>query len=154
MREQSVTHAQFIAARVPDIQRVIANASDRHKLHFLDGTLGAKLSTAFDTDGLHQGFHSGEFVWTGQAGLTVKGRMSGITNTGTHRKPIKDCQTCRDRGIMEGKLCGEVIEAGHPKLKGCQVIAAYRIKFDPSEKGGEGGVVGTIEGVIVCFCTA
>jgi hypothetical protein len=26
-------------------------------------------------------------------------------------------------------------------MKGCQVIAAYRIKFDPSEKGGSGAVV-------------
>jgi hypothetical protein len=55
---------------------------------------------------------------------------------------------------MEGKLCGEVIKPGNTKLKGCQVIAAYRIKFDPSEKGGSGAVVGTIEGVIVCFCKA
>ena len=120
----------------------------------LDGNLGARLSTAFDTDGAHRGFHSGDFVWSGAGGLKISGRMSGITNTGTHRKPIKDCQKCSDRGIMEGKLCGEVVEAGHTKLKGCQVIAAYRIKFDPSEKGGDGAVVGTIEGVIVCFCTA
>ena len=122
--------------------------------HFLDGTLGATLSTAFDTDGNHRGFHSGDFTWTGVGGLTITGRMSGITNSGTHRKPIKDCQTCRDRGIMEGKLCGEIIKPGDTKMKGCQVIAAYRIKFDPSEKGGSGAVVGTIEGVIVCFCKA
>jgi hypothetical protein len=34
-----------------------------------------------------------------------------------------------------------VIKPGD-KLKGCQVIAAYRIKFDPSEKGGSSAVVG------------
>lgn len=118
----------------------------------LDGALVAKLVTAFDTDGLHRGFHSGDFTWTGVGGLKVTGRMSGVTNEGSHRRPIKDCQKCEDRGIMEGKLCGQVVEAGNSKLKGCQVIAAYRIKFDPSVKGGSGAVVGTIEGVIVCFC--
>lgn len=131
---------------------VVRTRCDSDPGHFLDGTLTAKLSTAFDTDGLHRGFHSGDFTWTGVGGLTITGRMSGITNSGTHRKPIKDCQKCGDRGIMEGKLCGEIIKPGDTKMKGCQVIAAYRIKFDPSEKGGSGAVVGTIEGVIVCFC--
>ena len=120
----------------------------------LDGTLIAKLSTAFDTDGMHRGFHAGDFTLKGAGGLTVAGRMSGITNTGTHRLPIKDCQKCNDLGILEGKLCGEVTRAGDSKLKGCQVIGAYRIKFDPSEAGGSGAVVGTIDGVIVCFCAA
>lgn len=118
----------------------------------LNGVLGVKLSTAFDTDGNHRGFHSGDFTWNGVAGLKITGRMSGVTNEGSHRIPIKDCQKCGDRGIMEGKLCGEVVEAGNTKLKGCQVIAAYRIKFDPGAGGGSGAVVGTIEGVIVCFC--
>lgn len=118
----------------------------------LNGVLGVKLSTAFDTDGNHRGFHSGDFTWTGVAGLKITGRMSGVTNEGSHRLPIKDCQKCGDRGIMEGKLCGEVVEAGNTKLKGCQVIAAYRIKFDSGASGGSGAVVGTIEGVIVCFC--
>ena len=40
-----------------------------------------------------------------------------------------------------------------PKLKGCQVIAAYRIKF-VVKTGGDGAVVGTLEGVLVCFCSA
>lgn len=117
----------------------------------LNGTLSVKLITAFDTDGNHRGFHSGDFTWTGAAGLTVTGRMSGMTNEGSHRLPIKDCQKCGDRGIMEGKLCGQVVE-GDSGLKGCQVIAAYRIKFDSGSTGGTGGVVGTIEGVTVCFC--
>lgn len=118
----------------------------------LNGVLTVKLITAFDTDGNHRGFHSGDFSWTGAGGLKVTGRMSGVTNEGSHRVPIKACQKCNDIGIMEGRLCGQVVEAGDSKLKGCQVIAAYRIKFDPSDTGGSGGVVGTIEGVIVCFC--
>jgi hypothetical protein len=30
--------------------------------------------------------------------------------------------------------------------------AAYRLRFDPSEQGGSGAVVGTLEGSIVCAC--
>lgn len=131
---------------------VVRTRCDPASGKFLDGTLETKLVTAFDTDGMHRGFHSGNFTWTGVGGLMITGRMSGITNTGTHRKPIKDCQKCRDRGILEGRLCGQVVKPGDTKLKGCQVIGAYRLKFDPSEKGGSGSVVGTIDGVIVCFC--
>jgi len=119
----------------------------------LNGSLTTKLITAFDTDGNHRGVHAGDFTWAGAGGLKITGRMSGITNEGSHRLPIKDCQKCSDIGIMEGRLCGQVINGGEtPKLKGCQVIAAYRIKFDPSEKGGDGEVLGTLEGVLVCSC--
>ena len=131
---------------------VVNTACDSATAKPLNGTLTVKLITAFDTDGMHRGFHSGDFAWTGAGGLKVTGRMSGVTNEGSHRHPIQDCQKCADRGIMEGKLCGEVVEAGDSKLKGCQVIAAYRIRFDPSVKGGSGAALGTIEGVIVCFC--
>jgi hypothetical protein len=88
------------------------------------------------------------------AGLVLKltGRMSGFTNVGTHRPPIKVCQKCNDVGIMEGRLCGQVTEAGSTRLKGCRVLAAYRIRFDASIQGGSGAVVGTLEGVIVCPC--
>ena len=121
----------------------------------LSGTLTAKIITAFDTDGNHRGVHAGDFSWTGAGGLKITGRMSGVTNEGSHRLPIKDCQKCNDRGIMEGRLCGQVIDGGQtPKLKGCQIVAAYRIKFDPSITGGDGGVKGTLEGVLVCSCTA
>ena len=120
----------------------------------LTGILTATLVSAFDTDGNQRGFHSGDFKWVGTGGLTVAGRMSGVTNVGSHRLPIKNCQKCSDRGIMEGKLCGEVVDAGKSDLKGCQVIAAYRISFDSSAGAISTSVVGTIEGVLVCFCTA
>jgi len=125
---------------------------DSPAAHPLDGTLVVKLSTAFDTDGNHRGFHAGDFTWTGAGGLKITGRMSGVTNEGSHRPPIKACQKCNDLGIMEGRLCGQVVEPGHTKLKGCQIVAAYRIKFDPSVTGGQGGVVGTLEGVLICSC--
>lgn len=101
---------------------------------------------------MHRGFHAADFVWFGAGGLKLEGRMSGVTNEGSHRLPIKACQRCDDRGIMEGRLCGQVTTAPDPTLKGCQVIAAYRIKFDPSVRGGSGRAVGTIEGVIISPC--
>ena len=119
-----------------------------------DGTLFVdSLVTAFEIDGEHPGFHAGDFEWTGPGGLKFAGRMSGVTNVGTHREPpFKPCQKCDERGVMEGRLCGQVTTSQDPALKGCQVIAAYRIKFDPSSKGGNGGVEGTLEGLIICPC--
>jgi hypothetical protein len=120
---------------------------------FFDGTLAVdRLVTAFEQDGMHRGFHAGDFVWSGAAGTKIAGRMSGVTNVGTQRLPLKECQKCDDRGIMEGRLCGQVMTARDPAVKGCQVVAAYRIKFDPSLKGGSGAAQGVIEGVIICPC--
>lgn len=125
---------------------------DSQLAHSFDVILAVpRLVTAFEKDGSHRGFHAGDFEWAG-AGLIVKGRISGMTNEGTHRLPIKDCQKCNDRGIMEGRLCGQVVSAQDPALKGCQVIAAYRIKFDASIQGGSGAVFGTLEGDIICEC--
>jgi len=132
--------------------KVVATPCDSATARPLNGTLTVKLITAFDTDGNHRGFHSGDFTLSGVGGLKVTGRMSGVTNEGSHRLPIKNCQRCSDRGIMEGKLCGQVVNPGNSRLRGCQVIAAYRIKFDPSIGGGSGAVVGTLEGVVVCPC--
>lgn len=111
-----------------------------------------RLVTAFDQDGEHRGFHAGDFKWTG-TGVRVVGRMSGVTNVGTHRRPaFKDCQSCDARGVMEGRLCGKVVVARDPALRDCQIMAAYRISFKPGAEGGNGPVVATLEGVIICPC--
>lgn len=113
----------------------------------------ARLVTVFDQDGNHRGFHAGDFTWSGSGGLKVAGRLSGVTNVGTHRAPaFRTCQRCSELGVMEGRLCGQVVQTRDPALKGCQVIAAYRLRFDPSRQGGSGAVRGTLEGVIVCPC--
>ena len=63
--------------------------------------------------------------------------MSGVTNAGTHRLPaFKDCQKCDDRGVMEGRICGQIVSPNNPALNGCQVMAAYRIRFDSSAHRG------------------
>ena len=53
---------------------------------------------------------------------------------------------------MEGRLCGRLVRATDRALTGAQVTAAYRFAFDPSEKGGEGGLQGTFEGLVVRNC--
>jgi hypothetical protein len=129
---------------------------DSHAGALLDGTLVVeKLVTVFDQDGMHRGLHAGDFVWTGAAGVQVSGRLSGVTNVGTHRlAAFTDCQRCDQKGVMEGRLCGRIQSPNHPELNGCQVTAAYRITFDPSVTGGQGAVRGTMEGVILCPCHA
>ena len=92
---------------------VVAHAPcDSQAAHALDGDLGVgKLITAFDQDGTHRGVHAGDFVWHGAAGIQVTGRMSGVTNVGSHRPPaFPACQKCDDRGVMEGRLCGQIVE--------------------------------------------
>ncbi|HEX5719309.1 MAG TPA: hypothetical protein VF179_24315 [Thermoanaerobaculia bacterium] len=119
----------------------------------LDGTLVVeRLVTAFEEDGLHRGVHAGDFVWKSKGGL-IRGRMSGITNAGTHREPVfKPCERCDERGVFTGRLCGEVVDANVSELKESKVVAIYKIRYDPSEKGGEGSVYGTLEGMVICPC--
>jgi hypothetical protein len=119
----------------------------------LDGTLVIeRLVTAFERDGLQRGVHAGDFEWFTQGGL-VRGRMSGITNAGTHREPVFDpCERCHQPGVLTGRLCGEVVEAQVGELRECKVVATYKVRFDPSEKGGDGGVYGTLEGMVICPC--
>jgi len=137
--------------------KVTAHAPcDSHAGALLDGLLEvARLVTVFDQDGGHRGFHAGDFVWKGAGSTQVTGRMSGITNAGTHRAPaFSDCQKCDDKGVMEGRLCGQITSTSTPAINGCQVVAAYRIKFDPGSTGGQGAFRGTLEGVIICPCQA
>jgi hypothetical protein len=129
---------------------------DSHPAGLLNGDLVVeRLVTVFDTDGVHRGLHSGDFTWNGAAGIHVTGRLSGVTNVGTHRAPaFNDCQKCDERGVMEGRLCGRIQSPNQPALNGCQVTGAYRIRFDPGATGGQGAVRGTLEGVILCSCQA
>lgn len=120
----------------------------------LNGTFVVRrfVSAYQDGDGNRRGIHTGDFEWIGAA-ATAKGRMSGISNAGTHRKPVFDaCQRCDAHGFMEGRFCGEIIEARGPALVGCSVQGTYRFRFDPGAGGGSGAIQGTFEGSIVCRC--
>ena len=79
--------------------------------------------------------------------------MSGMTNEGTHREPaFKGCQECGDRGVMEGRLCGRLVDAADRALAGTQVTAAYRFAFEPQETDGDSRLRGTVEGLVVRNC--
>lgn len=120
----------------------------------LEGTLVAeRFVTAFENDGLQRGVHAGDFEWFINGGGLVRGRLSGITNAGTHRAPVFDArERCHQPGVLTGRLCGEVVDAPIGELRECKVVAIYKVRFDPSEKGGEGGVYGTVEGMVICPC--
>lgn len=120
----------------------------------LDGVLVVRrlVHALADGTGLGRGLHTGEFQWAG-AGVRVAGRLSGMTNVGTHRQPPFDpCQECRAPGYMEGRLCGRIERAEDGRLVGCQVTAAYRLLFEASEGFQDSGVRGTLEGLVVCSC--
>lgn len=133
---------------------VASHACDSELGKRFDGSISSRdLTTVFtDGSGLRRGMHTATFVWRTSVGI-VQGRMSGMTNEGTHREPaFKGCQECREVGVMEGRLCGRLVRAADPRLVGAQVTAAYRFAFDANEKGGEGAVRGTLEGLVVRNC--
>ena len=126
---------------------------DSEEANALDGRLYSRdLASAFlDASGDNRGFHGGTFQWKG-SGVIATGTLSGITNAGVHRSPVFiECQRCDERGVMEGRLCGE-IRRGPRELLGCNIIGIYLLRFEASRDGGEGAVQGTFEGVIVCPC--
>ena len=139
-----------------ELKNVTTNRPCDAKLALLlDGSFVVqKLVTVYEQDTTQRGVHAGDFQWSGPAGFTVAGRISGLTNEGSHRRPHFDpCQKCGERDIMEGRLCGQVIDSKDPALRDCQIIAAYRIKFDPRAKNDKRFVVrGVFEGVIISKC--
>ncbi|MET0522698.1 MAG: hypothetical protein ABW156_12130 [Jiangellaceae bacterium] len=107
----------------------------------------------FDGSGDGRGFHSGDFRW--EAGrILIFGRMSGITNAGTHHDPVMKCQECKDPGFLQGRLCGSIARAEDPALRGAQIFGNYALRVERVD--GDGipgqGVLGTFEGVLVRGC--
>lgn len=120
----------------------------------IDGTLVVeRLVTAFDRDGHQRGVHAGDFQWFIDGGGSIRGRISGITNAGTHRAPVFDpCERCHLPGVFTGRLCGEVADPPSAELRGAKIVALYQVRYDPSVEGGSGEVRGTLEGVLVAPC--
>jgi hypothetical protein len=107
----------------------------------------------FDGDANQRGFHSGDVRWASGSTL-VLGRLSGITNAGTHRDPVLACQECKAGGFLQGRLCASIVRAEDQRLRGCQVFANYLLHAP--DLAGDGipaqRVTGTLEGVLVCGC--
>jgi hypothetical protein len=130
---------------------------DDRLARLFDGTLEiAELVHVFDVDGTRRGFHSGAFRWRGRRTL-VLGQLSGMTNVGTHRRPMLDeCQACDARGFMEGRFCGAIFRTTRKDFVGCHVFGSYRLRFpDPSSAGiPRQRLAGTLEGLLICGCAS
>jgi hypothetical protein len=113
-----------------------------------DGTIGGELLFAHIENGYGRGYHLGRFDWAGAASRLI-GRMSGVTNAGTHRSPAARCEPCDRRGHMEGRLDAVVVDGDH---KGCRVRATYVINYDTSHEAQDTAIIGTLEGVLICPC--
>lgn len=127
-----------------------------------DSALGALFDGVFlveqfisayeDGDGNNRGMHSGDFRWESSS-VVAEGRISGVTNAGTHRPPVFDrCQPCDARGYMEGRFCGRVVDTRHAELEGCYLLDTYCFRFDPTRGGIDGATEGTFEGELICPC--
>jgi hypothetical protein len=112
-----------------------------------DGMIKGQLVFAYIDDGQGRGYHLGRFEWTGASNLI--GRMSGVTNAGTHREPAQPCEPCDRLGHMEGRLDAVVVEG---EYEGCRVLATYVIDFDANRRVQDIPVYGTLEGVSICPC--
>jgi hypothetical protein len=116
----------FIDARKEDCQR--PNCRTLKAMHSLrlglesgrcDSKLGSllngeiiieRLVSVYEEDGEHRGFHAGDFVWNAP-GIHAAGRISGMTNVGTHRRPYFDeCQQCDDRGLWKAGFAGRSLK--------------------------------------------
>lgn len=131
-----------------------SHACDSKLGSLLDGEIEVKdLVTVWaDGDAGRRGIHRGLVSWRSSVAV-LQGRLSGVSNVGTHREPaFQGCQTCDERGVLEGQLCATVVQTSEPALAGAQLNAAYRLRFDPTKEGGAGGVQGTLEGVVVRTC--
>jgi hypothetical protein len=113
-----------------------------------DGAISGELVFAYIKEGHGRGYHLGRFEWAGSRS-TLIGRMSGVTNAGTHRAPAAPCEDCDRGGHMEGRLDAVVVRGEH---EGCRVLATYVIDFDPGFEIQGTAVHGTLEGVSICPC--
>jgi hypothetical protein len=102
-------------------------------------------------DGNSRGYHRGKFNWLDTSGASVAvGHIWGITNGGTHRSPVKECETCNTKGHMEGRLLGNITSPS--ELKGCGIYASYLFTFESTSAFTSVSIKGTIEGLIECSC--
>jgi hypothetical protein len=118
---------------------------DSAKSRPLDGDIEGEIVFAHIENGYGRGYHIGKINW-GSGASTLMGELSGVTNAGTHRP---NCEPCDRRGHMEGRLDAVVVDGDH---KGCRLVGAYAIDFDPSIDIRDSAFWGALEGVLICDC--
>jgi hypothetical protein len=107
-------------------------------------------------------FHGGNFTWVDTTnGIVAEGKLSGITNAGTHRLPLpppegcdQSCQECWAPGFMDGRFCGTIRRSKtDPSLLGCQIVGMYKLRFEGLLNEPRNRVTGVLEGVVIFECT-
>ena len=114
---------------------------DPNYARVFDGDIQGELVFAYMDSGSDRGYHVGKFEWHGGDALLV-GKMSGVTNAGTHRA----CEPCDQGGHMEGRLDAIVVEG---KFEGGRLLAVYVISYDTSGEAQDTGFSGALEGVLI-----
>jgi hypothetical protein len=99
-----------------------------------DGDIEGEIVFAYIEDGHRRGYHVGKIKW-GSATSTLIGQLSGVTNAGTHRRPLPDCEPCDRRGHMEGRLDAVVVDGMPPGGR-------LRDRFRPRHAGAEHRLLG------------
>jgi hypothetical protein len=147
---------------------IITNKPDYSRCNIggrrLDGRLYVcNLIHAFSYGGdpKSRGFHGGNFTWVDATnGIVAEGKLSGITNAGTHRLPLpppegceQPCQECWAPGFMDGRFCGTIRRShADPSLLGCQIVGMYKLRFEGTLKDDRNHVTGVLEGVVIFEC--
>jgi hypothetical protein len=124
---------------------------DSEKAKTLDGNLIMRLIQGLIDTGEGRGAHHGSFRWAGTSDTFVIGQLRGITNAGTHHKPLKECEKCNIKGHMEGQLNGTVYNTKDIGIMD-RLLATYAFEFKTGVEFRMDMLQGTIEGVIISLC--
>ncbi|MDH5605517.1 MAG: hypothetical protein OEY93_01405 [Anaerolineae bacterium] len=120
------------------------------------GDFSAKLMAVLRDNSDGRGYHSGRFRWEFKDLFVAQGRMSGITNAGTHRFPLLDCEPCNALAHMEGFLDGYVTGINYiPETRGqeySRLVGSYAIQIDWHKGGMDGDLLGILEGMLIGPC--
>lgn len=124
---------------------------DSEKAKNLDGNLKMRLIQGLINNGEGRGAHQGLFKLGGNSDTYVLGQLRGITNAGTHHRPLQECESCDIKGHMEGQLNGIIYNKKDVRTMD-RLLATYALEFKTGVEFHMDGLKGTIEGVIISEC--
>jgi hypothetical protein len=132
---------------------------DSSKIPNIDGIIKSRVLHRFIESGNNRGKHHGIFEWYTSPDFIILGEMNGITNAGTHHKPLRDCEECNLNSHLEGKLNGYLkFKDSGDTMQGYEISAIYAIDIkwetnvEPFRQENNGRLEGTIEGIVSRFC--
>jgi hypothetical protein len=111
------------------------------------------LVQVFGNDATGPGIHSGSFRWTSAGGL-ITAEPSGVTNAGTHRPKLLECQRWKAPGFLQGQLCGTVVRAREKRLRDAYIFGEYLMAPAAPRRRfhAQDDVIGTLEGLVGVPC--